>query len=859
MTKHFVFTALFVSLIQSILHGQLVINEVMINAGTCDGSCVPNTGEWTELYNNSATPLDISCFVMTDGDWAATIPQGTVLGPYEFYVIGSNNSVAIVDLNIGTCNCTSIGNTGDGNIGVFTNGDEQLVISNSSGVIIDGIYWGAGQFSQTPSITTTASGGCSATTITLSANNPQMTNISGGGSDETTIALDCDGIGNWDISVSPSTPGSSNVNPIVLNDNSIITHQSCGSLGSITLNPNGGVGPYGFQWQGILAGSATNSVIDLLAGNYSVAITDLGQCAPPNIFNYTINASSNPSLTLSATDLNICQGESTTIIASGGNNYLWTPSADLNTTSGATVIANPINTSTYTVESSNNGCIEIQSITIEVNPPPSVVINNNSPICAGVDLIFSASNISNANYQWTGPNGFTSAQIEPIVTNTTSLMQGNYDLTVTLGACSVTATTNVVINQPLVSNIAAAGPFCVSDSPVDLIADTEPGQWSGNGITNIASGQFNPSIAGPGNHSISFVSDSYCTADASINISVQTMSDATITPISSLCTGDADITLSTAETGGVWTGSGVGSNGIVSPSALGAGTYDATYTIGGQCGATDNITFSIFDSPTPEIIGDTAFGCNPVAIAFSNTQFSPGDICQWQIDGVTVNNDCAQLDYLVSEVGCHQVGLMISNSSGCVATIEIPNLVCVDGLPNSFFEWTPLTPTLSDNVMTFQNLSSNATYQLWNINGIESTESTVSYTVPPTVSESFLACLEVAGEYGCRDSVCYSIQVDNEMFIYVPNSFTPNNDEINNGFGPSIFGIETEELQYEFSIFSRNGDCVFKSNDPLQKWTGNIHDGEYYGMSHLYEWQLRVSPRWEAEVSLYKGFVLLLR
>ena len=61
-------------------HAQLVINEILINAtnANCDGSCMPNTGEWTELYNNSNSPINIGCYVLTDGDWSATIPPGTI-------------------------------------------------------------------------------------------------------------------------------------------------------------------------------------------------------------------------------------------------------------------------------------------------------------------------------------------------------------------------------------------------------------------------------------------------------------------------------------------------------------------------------------------------------------------------------------------------------------------------------------------------------------------------------------------------------------------------------------------------------------------------------------------------------------
>lgn len=86
-------------------------------------------------------------------------------------------------------------------------------------------------------------------------------------------------------------------------------------------------------------------------------------------FSFTVPLSTAPSLTINATDIALCEGESTTIIATGGNNYVWNASPDLNTSSGDIVIATPTSTSTYTVQSNNNGCNETQSITIQVDSP----------------------------------------------------------------------------------------------------------------------------------------------------------------------------------------------------------------------------------------------------------------------------------------------------------------------------------------------------------------------------------------------------------------------------------------------------------------------------------------------------------
>jgi hypothetical protein len=115
----------------------IVINEVMVNAaGGCDGDCTPSTAEWVELYNTCNTPQDISCYVLTDGDFGLTFPAGTIIQPYSYFVVGSANSGVSLNLDLGVCGCTS-GPTSQ--VGIFTNTSEQLVFTNESGVIQDGV------------------------------------------------------------------------------------------------------------------------------------------------------------------------------------------------------------------------------------------------------------------------------------------------------------------------------------------------------------------------------------------------------------------------------------------------------------------------------------------------------------------------------------------------------------------------------------------------------------------------------------------------------------------------------------------------------------------------------------------------
>ncbi len=78
--------------------------------------------------------------------------------------------------------------------------------------------------------------------------------------------------------------------------------------------------------------------------------------------------------------------------------------------------------------------------------PVSPTAGNNGPVCVGSTLNLSASTVSGAAYNWTGPNGFTSSLQNPTINNVDSSNSGDYFVTVTVNACtSETGTTNVVV------------------------------------------------------------------------------------------------------------------------------------------------------------------------------------------------------------------------------------------------------------------------------------------------------------------------------------------------------------------------------------------------------------------------------
>jgi gliding motility-associated-like protein len=121
--------------------------------------------------------------------------------------------------------------------------------------------------------------------------------------------------------------------------------------------------------------------------------------------------------------------------------------------------------------------------------PSAPTAGNNGPICTGTTLLLSASAITGATYNWTGPNSFLSAAQNPFITGTTLLHAGIYTVTATVSGCtSLPATTTVVINPtPALPTMTNNGPLC-EGSTILLTANSTAGvsyAWTGpNGFTD---------------------------------------------------------------------------------------------------------------------------------------------------------------------------------------------------------------------------------------------------------------------------------------------------------------------------------------------------------------------------------------
>ena len=101
------------------------------------------------------------------------------------------------------------------------------------------------------------------------------------------------------------------------------------------------------------------------------------------------------------------------------------------------------------------------------------LVNNDGPYCVGETINLTAVGENGATYSWTGPNGFTSSQQNPTITNCTLDNAGDYTCTITIGnEHNQGGTTIVVIPQPTAT---------FETTPVCLGEET---QFTSTGVTD---------------------------------------------------------------------------------------------------------------------------------------------------------------------------------------------------------------------------------------------------------------------------------------------------------------------------------------------------------------------------------------
>ena len=133
--------------------------------------------------------------------------------------------------------------------------------------------------------------------------------------------------------------------------------------------------------------------------------------------------------------------------------------------------------------------------------------------------------------------------------------------------------------------------------------------------------------------------------------------------------------------------------------------------------------------------------------------------------------------------------------------------------------------------INFNNLSSDTTEFIWDFDSGDSlTEFEPQYIFPG--SGTYNVQLTAINQFGCRDSITKPITIDFFRTDFIPNSFSPNCDNINDRFKPIITGLV--DSTFEMVVFNMWGAEVFSSKDIDAAWDGKssisgkmLQDGVY--------------------------------
>ena len=359
------------------------------------------------------------------------------------------------------------------------------------------------------------------------------------------------------------------------------------NTGSASASATGGIGPYTYAWSN---GATTASNTGLMAGTYTVTVTDAAGCTDTEIVTITEPTALVASIGSSTNVLcNSGSNGSATATASGGTaayTFLWS-----NGSSTATVTGLSAGTYTVTVTDAN-GCTDTDIVTI--SEPAALVANvtsSNNASCNGSnDGAATASAAGGtAPYSFSWSNGASTA-------GATGLIAGSYTVTVTdANGCTDTDVVNITEPAILVASISGnVNVSCNGGANGSLTASATGGTtaytylWSDGSTAATASG------LSAGTYTVTITDANGCSDTESAIVTEPTLLLLSTSAVNVTCNGGLDGAIDLTVSGGTTSYTFSWSSGAVTEdiNSIAAGTYTVTVTDANGCSDNTSETLS---------------------------------------------------------------------------------------------------------------------------------------------------------------------------------------------------------------------------------------------------------------------------
>jgi PKD repeat protein len=242
-----------------------------------------------------------------------------------------------------------------------------------------------------------------------------------------------------------------------------------------------------------------------------------------------------------------------------------------------------------------------------------------------------------------------------------------YSVTQTVNGCTSEPTSVSFVINPLPDiTFSPLDSICGNVAPFSMTAGMPAGGvYTGPGITSDTI--FDPSLAGPGLHTITYTytDENGCTNSASQDVKVLPLSAVSMDPVAAMCYGTSPVVLSGSPAGGVFSGIGVTGTQF-DPSASGPGTFTLSYTVhdtntGCDVWATQDVI--VHPLPDPELADQSVCGNRTILIDAASQDYTS---YLWQPGGETTS--AIQVDTVGHGLGTYDFIVAITDVNGCSGT-----------------------------------------------------------------------------------------------------------------------------------------------------------------------------------------------
>lgn len=619
---------------------------------------------------------------------------------------------------------------------------------------------------------------------------------------------------------------------------------------------------------------AVNPTDILESGNYFVSqIDDTNECSPSDttIISVYIEASQIPEV--ANNNFVICDSEALTVGDLGitGNGGTLNYHFDNGSVISAVNETDELQTGTYfaTQTGPDNTCESIDSLEVTVTigtiSAPTTPANNQVFCEADVAVVGNldiAESTNMLNYYYDNETS-----IDPVA-STALLLAGDYYITATNSNTNCTSfdslfiSVTIVATPPPTTNSPNQS-FCATDNPIlsDLEVSGENIQWYDYlGTPLIASS--------PLEDNTSYFATQTLTSngcESSNNLDIEVSITETPAPLSGsavqyFCETE-NATLANITITGIdiqWYDAEI--NGTLLPTNYGlvdGGTYYASQIING-CESTSLLAITSFiqNEIDGSFTASETLGCSPFYVQLTPNFNALNANYYWLVDGVVVSNN-ATLDYTFTTIGCYDIQLNIEDENICSSQTENTAFICVSPSPIASFFTNPNILTINNQLVQFQNTSSNADSFIWDFgDGTTSTQINPEVNIN-VINETQTITLTAIAENGCENSVSLTLDMP-ENDVYVPNSFTPDADEHNQSWGP-VFLSGFDKFNFQVLVFNRWGEIVWESFDADGRWDGKYSKKQLTCPEGIYTWKITYKKKNSDKKIVRTGHITLIR